>query len=88
MVNVRIEWNIPGFYDLRRDPGVIAELESIANDVAATASSMGDGRYEVGSRQGRRAPQGRWRTSVVTADAKAIAENAKHHILARAVGVS
>ncbi|RJO79313.1 hypothetical protein D5S18_02995 [Nocardia panacis] len=76
---MRIKWNIGGFRTLRAAPGVRADLEARAKRVqeAATASGNG-GQYVVYSQQGRAAPQGRWRTSVTTADPHAMAHEAKH----------
>lgn len=85
-VSVRVVFNVKGFYDLRRSDGVIAELESHAERICDRANAMGKGTYATGSRQGMMRPQGRWRASVVTADAKAIADNARHQTLARALG--
>lgn len=84
-MSVRIEWNTEAMYEIRRDPGVVAELESVAQEVADRANSSGEGTYAVGSRQGRKNPQGRWRTSVVTADAKAMVDCAKNNTLIKAL---
>lgn len=84
-MSVRIEWNTEAMYEIRRDPGVVAELESVAQEVADRANSSGEGTYAVGSRQGRKNPQGRWRASVVTADAKAMLDNARNNTLIRAL---
>ncbi|WP_425729523.1 hypothetical protein [Gordonia sp. DT219] len=83
---MRIEWNRNGLYELRSDPALVAMEEAEAQKVADRANSMGKGTFAVGSRQGMKRPQGRWRTTVVTADAKAMASNAKHNILVRAMG--
>lgn len=83
---MRIDWNVKGFYDLRRSPGVVAELDRHAERVCARANAMGKGTYATGSRQGRTVKQGRWRASVVTADARAMIDNARHQTLARALG--
>lgn len=83
---MKIDWNVDAFYDIRRDGGVVGELDRIAADVAARANSMGKGTYATGSQQGRKAPQGRWRASVVTADYEAMRENARDHTLMRALG--
>lgn len=83
---MRIDWNVKGFYDLRRDPGVVAELDRHAERICARANAMGKGTYATGSRQGMMRPQGRWRASVVTADARAMIDNARHQTLARALG--
>ena len=78
---MRIKWNNKGFYDLRREPGVVQDLERRARAVKEAA---GEG-YEVGSIQGARNPQGRWRTSVITADYKSQKDNAKNDTLLRAL---
>ncbi|MCF3941323.1 hypothetical protein [Gordonia tangerina] len=80
---VRIKWNTQALYDLRREPGVVAELESMAQRICDRANAEGEGTYAVGSQQGARNPQGRWRTTVVTADYRAIRDNAKHNTLIR-----
>ncbi|AXQ62843.1 hypothetical protein SEA_ANGELIQUE_12 [Gordonia phage Angelique] len=85
-MSVRLRFNIPGFYALRSDPGIVAQEEAMAQQVCDRANSIGKGTYAVGSRQGRKAPQGRWRTTVVTADARAIANNARNNTLIRAMG--
>lgn len=82
---MRIEWDHDAMYDIRRDPAVVAMLEAEAEKVADRANEMGNGTYAVGSQQGRKNPQGRWRASVVTADAKAMVDNAKHNTLIRAL---
>ena len=82
---MRIDWNPHAFYDIRRDPALIAHEEQVAQGIADRANAIGHGTYAVGSRQGARRPQGRWRTSVVTADARAMADNAKHNTLIKAM---
>ncbi|QZD97530.1 hypothetical protein SEA_LONELYBOI_12 [Gordonia phage LonelyBoi] len=84
-MSVRLKFNIDGFYDLRRDPGIVGQEEAIAQQIADRANSIGKGTYALGSRQGRKAPQGRWRTTVVTADARAMANNARRNTLIRAM---
>lgn len=82
---VRIRWNQQALYDIRRDPAIIAAEEEAAQKVADEANSIGKGTYVVGSRQGEKRPQGRHRTSVATGDAKAMAHNAAHNTLIRAM---
>lgn len=84
MGNVRITHNAAGYYQLRAAPGVKADLEARGGRVKRAASSDG-GKYVMSSRQGAKAPQGRWRVSIATADAKAMRKNAKHHSLLRAL---
>lgn len=84
-MTMRIRWNPDGLYSLRRDPAIIAAEEQAAQQVADRATADGKGTYLVGSQQGVRDPQGRWRTSVVTGDAAAIADNARHNTLIKAM---
>jgi len=81
MANVRIKHHIRGYKELRAAPGVVADLERRAGAVRAAA---GDG-FEMGSRQGAARPQGRWRTSVVTATPKAMRKNQRDNTLLRAL---
>lgn len=84
MANVRITHNAAGYYQLRSAPGVRADLESRGGRVKRSASSDG-GKYVMSSQQGVKAPQGRWRVSIATADVKAMRRNAKNHSLLRAL---
>lgn len=83
---VRLVWDYNALYQIRSDPALVAEEEAVAERVAAEANRIGKGTYAVGSRQGVKRPQGRWRTTVVTADARAMANNAKHNTLITALG--
>ena len=74
---MRIKWNIKGFEELRRAPGVAADIDSRAARVAAAA---GDG-YESSPYRG----SGRHRASVMTKTPKAMVNNAKHNTLLRAL---
>lgn len=85
---MKVVFNKDAFYEVRSLPGVVALVESKAEAMAAEANSIGKGAYATGSRQGLRRPQGRWRASVVTADAKAMVDNARHNTLARVLGGS
>lgn len=82
---MKIKWNVQGFYDLRREPGVVADLEARAQRIADSAEASGRGRYGTSSVQGKKKPQGRWRTTVITADAKAQAETARHQTLHKSI---
>lgn len=74
---MRIKWSIPDFVALRHEPGVAADVDSRAARVAAAA---GDG-YESSPYRG----SGRHRASVMTKTPKAMASNAKHNTLLRAL---
>jgi len=82
---VKIKWKHGALYKIRKLPGVISGLEAWAEQIAADANSMGgtDG-YKTSSVQGKRRPQGRWRTTVITATAEAMADNMKHNTLSKA----
>lgn len=83
----RVKLNMKGFHDLRSAPGVKADLTRLANAVAqaATDSTERDVEFVVGSQQGASRPQGRWRATVVTGNAEAMAVNAKHNSLIKAL---
>lgn len=85
MSDFRIKFNLKGFRDLRSAPGVRTDLEARAKRVQAAAEAMDGGNYGIYSQQGEAKPQGRWRTSVFTADPKTMALNAKHHTLLKAL---
>lgn len=77
----RIKHHVKGYKALRSAPGVVADLERRAS---AVKDAAGDG-FEMGSRQGAARPQGRWRTSVVTATPKAMRKNQRDNTLLRAL---
>lgn len=83
---VRIRWKMGALHRIRSAPKVVDELEDWAGKVAATANRMGktDG-YKTSSRQGAKRPQGRWRTTVITANAKAMRDNMKSNTLTKAL---
>ena len=81
---VRVKHHIDGYKALRSSRGVVADLEARAARVQRAA---GDG-YEVSSQQGAARPQGRWRTTVVTATRKAMLDNQRHNTLLKALGSS
>lgn len=90
-MTMKIKWNRSGLREIRygdADRRVITFLENEVEKVADRANSAAqvDGaKYVTGSQAGRRRPQGRWRTSVVTANYAAMRDNAKHNTLTRAL---
>ena len=78
---VRVRMNNAAFYELRRAPGVVADLERRSR---AIRDACGEG-FEVSSQQGAKRPQGRWRTTVITASAKAKRKNARYNTLIRSL---
>lgn len=87
MAKVDIKWKTAGFYKLRSEPGVKKALEEHTADVAVKANRLAglkDG-FKTSSRQGARRPQGRWRTTVITATSQAMRNNAKHNTLLKAL---
>lgn len=79
---VKVKFNVPGFYQLRREPGVVADLVGRGKRVQSAASRDG-GNYVFGSRQGAMKPQGRWRVDVSTGDYQTRLKNRKHNSLLR-----
>lgn len=87
-MTVEVRWKPGCWYNIRRMPELVALEEQIAENIASAANQMGgtgDG-YKTGSRQGRKNPQGRWRTSVVAASPHAARDNAKNNTLLKALG--
>ncbi|NQE88507.1 hypothetical protein [Nocardia terpenica] len=76
-----LSWNTNAFYNLRRGPKVVRELESRGRRVAAAA---GDG-FAMRSAQGARRPEGRWRVTVFPATANAARRNARDNTLVKAL---
>lgn len=87
--NISIDWKMGALRSIRYGdtaPKVRAELEAWAGKIAARANSMDKTTgYKTSSRAGARRPQGRWRTTVITANAEAMRKNAKHNTLIRAL---
>ena len=77
----RVRMNNKAFYELRSSPGVVADLESRTEKIRA---ACGEG-FETSSQQGAKRPQGRWRTTVIAASAKAKRRNARHNTLIKAL---
>lgn len=83
----KLKLDLKGFYELRRAPKVKADLERRAKAIAAKANSdsgLKDG-YRTSSTQGRKDPQGRWRTTVITATIEAKIDNSKNNRLLRSL---
>ena len=62
MSDVTVKYRKGAFYDLRRLPGVVEDLESRGRRVLAAANdSLPEGRgYAMSSAQGKKVKQGRW----------------------------
>lgn len=83
----RVRLNLQGFYDLRRAPGVRRDLDARARRIAEAAQAVGspEAEYGVGSEQGAKRPQGRWRSTVFTKNAVAMRSNAKNNSLIKSL---
>jgi hypothetical protein len=96
--NLKFSWNNSSFYDLRRDPAVIRELERRGRAITNAANntlgenSVGNrfrqGRvrkagYKMSSFQGRKVRQGRWFVQVYTSSNHAKFSCAKNNTLVR-----
>lgn len=78
MTTVKIKWNRAGFSEVRKSPGVAAELDRRARRIAQSAGSG----MQVTSRIGRT----RARSSVFTATTEARLAEATDRSLSRALG--
>ena len=76
----RIKWRIKGFVELRKEPGVLADLDERAHDIARAANRSSPG-YIPSSQIGKR----RSRASVITGDAESMIDNAKNQTLLRSL---
>lgn len=79
--SVKVKHHLRGYYELRRAPGVVKDLEARG---ARMKRKCGEG-YEMSSQQGARRPQGRWRVAVFTQTNRAKRDNAKHATLLRSI---
>jgi hypothetical protein len=87
--DIQIKWNRSALRSIRYGdsaPKVRQALEDWAERIAATANGgiSSDG-YRTSSQAGRRRPQGRHRTTVITANAEAMEDNASNNTLIRAL---
>jgi hypothetical protein len=96
--SVKVNWKNRSFYDIRRSPRVVADLESRGRRIAAAANkTLAENRlgnkvrdrrvrsvgYRMSSFQGKRKPQGRHFVQVYTASNHAKYSEAKHNTLIR-----
>jgi hypothetical protein len=83
MSDFTLKWKNRSFYDLRRDPAVIGELESRGRRVvdAANRTLREKSGYRMSSFQGARKPQGRWFVQIYTSSNHAKRSNAKNNTL-------
>ena len=90
MSDIKFKWSNKSFYDLRRDPAVVKELERRGRDIMDAANAtLPEGRgYRMSSFQGQRKPQGRWFVQVYTASNHAKRSNAIHNTLLKVMGLN
>lgn len=81
-MTTRLEINAGALYELRSEPGVKADLERRGRAILAACGGE-DAGYDMGSEQGARRPQGRWRVGVFTRTEDAKQDNAEHNTLVR-----
>jgi hypothetical protein len=83
MSDFTVKWRNRSFYDLRRDPAVVRELESRGRRVvhAANRTLREKSGYRMSSFQGARKPQGRWFVNIYAASNHAKRSNAKNNTL-------
>lgn len=88
MADISFKWNNRAFYDLRRDPEVVRDLESRGRRVlnAANATLKEKRGYRMSSFQGKRKPQGRWFVQVYASSRHAKHSDAIHNTLLRVLG--
>lgn len=84
-MTTRIKFRNAAFYELRRHPNVIRELERRGRQIvdAANATLPEGVGYKMSSFQGKRKPYGRWFVQVYTASNHAKRSAAKHNTLIR-----
>ncbi len=85
--NVRIEWNLDGFKQLRLDPSVVADLERRGQAILDACGGEAEG-YGMVSHQGAAHPEGRWQIEVGTVTPEAMVENARENTLIRNLGAA
>lgn len=80
--NVEITWNLAAFKEIRRSPGVRADLERRGRQVLDACGGEAEG-YGMTSHQGDARPEGRWQIEVFTKTPEAMVENARDNTLVR-----
>lgn len=85
--NVRIEWNLDGFKEIRHAPGVVADLERRGDAILNACGGEAEG-YGMVSHQGAARPEGRWQIEVGTVTPEAMVENARENTLIRNLGAA
>lgn len=95
---LKFNWKNRSFYDLRRDPAVVRELERRGRAIMNAANKtlrenslrnrLGQGRvrkagYKMSSFQGRKVKQGRWFVQIYTSSNHAKHSCAKHNTLVK-----
>lgn len=78
MSNHRINWNIEGFHELRRDPALRSHIDNLARGVASRAG--------VGFDWKSLADENRHRAIVFTDTPRAMVVNARDNTLIKALG--
>lgn len=78
---MKISWNNKAFSEILKGQDTLKMVDVEARKVASRAASYSPGRYEASSMVGKN----RARSSVITADAKAIRENARNNTLLRSL---
>jgi len=81
-VNGQIVWKRGCWRKLRSEPGVQRALEQTAKRIANSCNRAArTDEFKVSSQMGASRPQGRWRTTVITAGVHAARHNAKYNTL-------
>lgn len=83
--DLKIDWNLAGFHEIRQAPGVRADLERRGKAVLDACGGTAGG-YAMSSHQGAASPEGRWRVVVYAATIRAKYSNARHNTLVRNFG--